>query len=430
MRSITRSGLIFIIFTLCFNACFDDTKRPSVITAEFSDTTWSYVITGGEVVSDGGSVIIARGVCYNTNGDTPPTINDWHTTDSNGLGSFTSKVNFIYAGAAGSFSQKHYIRAYATNSEGTAYGETISVSPKSRPPQFFSIRLVKLSYNSASFDCNITNGYHNFAIDEFYFCYSNEPNPTVDGLHSEALGDQSNYKLEGLSPDTKYYVRGYIKNESGFVYSPEISFTTSSGEVTDIDGNVYPTKIIGTQEWMASNLIVSKYNDGTTIPTFYYDWDWSVTESGARAANRYNYYAVIDNKKLCPSGWHIPSDEEWKTLEINLGMSTSDADLLGSDRGSDEGGKLKMKSDNAYNEEVWKYPNLGANNSSGFSAKGIGWRSPSGSSSTGYYSTAFWTQSVYDEENAISRSLYYNSTRISRNVVDKNYGLCIRCVKD
>jgi uncharacterized protein (TIGR02145 family) len=433
----TTVKLIIISLTIVISACKDDIKLPTVITTPITDTTSEYVITGGEVINNGGSPVTARGICYSTVEINPELTDDlltWYTLDGSGIGNFTSTFNFVYAGAGYTIAQKHYLRAYATNSEGTAYGETLSISPKSMPPEFNSINLINLTSTKAVIECEFgIAGGRSFTIDEFYFCYGTSPNPTIEGIHviPQQVPDWgAYYVLMDLEPSSNYYVRGYIKNESGFVYSPEISFTTFDSEIIDIDGNIYPTKSIGNQVWMASNLIVSKYNDGTTIPTIYNDWDWSVTENGSHNADRYNYYTIVDSRKLCPSGWHVPSDSEWKTLEIYLGMSLSDADILGENRGSDEGGKLKMQSNNAYNKKVWEYPNLGATNSSGFSSEGVAWRFASGSYSTFYYSTSFWTMSELDETSVLIRRLYYNSAKVARYTDEKNAGLCVRCIKD
>ena len=428
-----KSKAIIIALIFMINACKVEPTLPTVKTLPVSERNDVYFITGGEVVSDGGSPVIARGVCFTVNKQDLPTLDNYkpgfsYTIDSSGIGSFTSKINFVYAGASIMSRREHYYRAYATNSAGTAYGDTISVLPKSRPPSFNSIKLVSLVSTSAILDCGT---YIPFAADEFYFCYGPSPSPTIEGTHSipQQVPNQGGYyKLLNILPSTTYYLRGYYKNESGFAYSPEISFTTYDGELTDIDSNLYPTKTIGNQIWMAENLNVTKYSDGTSIPTIFNDWDWSVTTSGA-GIDRYNYYAVIDSRKLCPTGWHVPSDDEWKTLEIYLGMSASDADKY-YNRGTNEGGKLKMTSNNAFNKKVWEYPNLGATNSSGFSAEGITWRFDSGQYSTQYYATGFWTSSEFDATNALGRGLSYNSAQIGRGVNSKNTGFSIRCIKD
>src|SRR6056297_474152 len=102
---------------------------------------------------------------------------------------------------------------------------------------------------------------------------------------------------------------------------------TNEGTVTDIDGNVYSTVIIGDQEWMAENLKTTTYNDGTSIDLVTDDTDWENNTTGAYCwydndqANYaetygalYNWHAV-NNGNLCPDGWHVPTDAEWTTLE-------------------------------------------------------------------------------------------------------------------
>ena len=96
--------------------------------------------------------------------------------------------------------------------------------------------------------------------------------------------------------------------------------------VTDIDGNFYPSVIIGNQEWMAENLRVTKYNNGDAIPTGLENSEWQTTANGAYAiynndnamleayGKLYNWYAVVDARGLCPNGWHVPSDAEWTNL--------------------------------------------------------------------------------------------------------------------
>ena len=106
----------------------------------------------------------------------------------------------------------------------------------------------------------------------------------------------------------------------------------SFGTVTDIDGNVYETVVIGGQLWMAENLKVTHYNEGSEIPTGYSDFEWDElddTETGAYAVynddlsnadtygNIYNWYAVDDSRGVCPVGWHVPTDDEIKELEMN-----------------------------------------------------------------------------------------------------------------
>ena len=150
--------------------------------------------------------------------------------------------------------------------------------------------------------------------------------------------------------------------------------------VMDVDGNVYPTVKIGNQVWMAENLRTTHFNDGTIIPQVTDNAEWSNlltpgycfynNDSAAYSATYgafYNWYTVETNN-LCPDGWYVPSDEEWKQLEIYLGMSEADADQA-TWRGQGIGGKLKESG-----TRHWRYPNTGATNETGFFALPSGCR--------------------------------------------------------
>jgi uncharacterized protein (TIGR02145 family) len=107
--------------------------------------------------------------------------------------------------------------------------------------------------------------------------------------------------------------------------------------ITDIDGNVYHSVIIGNQEWMVENLAVTHLNDGTEIKLLSSDNEWvsstypsycwydNTVNTDNKHGLLYNFYTV-NTGKLAPNGWHIPSDEEWKELEMFIGMSEQDAD--------------------------------------------------------------------------------------------------------
>ncbi len=433
--------ILFLFWvTLILISC-EKLNKPTVTTSPLTELTWEYATAGGEVIDDGGSPVTSRGICITTIENSPPTITNsnsydtWFTNDGIGTGNFTSMMNFKYAGAAHHIRQEHYYRAYATNKEGTSYGEVISVLPNSYPPLFHSLKLVNLLSTTVTVKCVIMNPEDNpFRIGEFYFCYGPSPNPTIDGPHSIAQLDQQSllYVINDLSPRTKYYMRGYIKNESGTVYSPEINFTTYDGLLSDIDGNVYTYNTYGNQTWMTKNLSTTKYNDGTIIPDIPGEvgmWDWKNTISGAMGHKLYNFYAVADSRKLCPSGWHVPSDSEWKSFELYLGMTQLQADNYDL-RGTDEGGKLKLDNQNNLDPFAWLYPNLGATNSSGFSAETSGWRDPEAIYSGIGSVTAFWTSTESNSTLAISRVLYYDHAQIARLANNKRYGFGVRCIKD
>ena len=210
--------------------------------------------------------------------------------------------------------------------------------------------------------------------------------------------------------------------------------------VVDIDGNNYNTVWIGDQNWMAENLRTTTYRDGTPIQLAENNTDWESNISGAYCwfdndeaqyavtyGALYNWYAIETNK-LCPDGWHIPSDKEWKILEMELGMSQSDADGTDDNRGTNEGSKL------AGNEALWPYgplENESEFGSSGFVALPSGYRFTDGShNSLGYYGY-WWSSTVSDENKVWVRSVLWNFTAIQRwDSDDKRTGFSVRCLKD
>lgn len=206
--------------------------------------------------------------------------------------------------------------------------------------------------------------------------------------------------------------------------------------VTDIDGNVYKTIRIGGQLWMTENLKVTRFNNGDSIPHITDPDLWAGSNSGAYSIYEndtssvsiygllYNWYAVRDDRKIAPAGWHVPTDEEWKELEIYLGMSEEEADNVYW-RGTDEGGKLKETG-----TDHWISPNTGATNESGFTALPAGIRDDDGIFRyVGYY-VWFWTSYKDNEGKIWGRYLYNQAAGIVRDSYLPNYGYSVRCLKN
>jgi uncharacterized protein (TIGR02145 family) len=399
-----------------------------VITSPVTDTTWSYAVCGGEVIDEGSAPVTERGICISTR-NPPAAIRDNEsnfTIDSSGPGIFTSKIYYLGTNIKLSPATR-YIRAYATNKHGTSYGAVMTCFPKYKPAGFVSMSLAGLSSTSASFNVDVG------VIDtpapiQLDLCYSINPGPTIAGDHISILAlDQ--YIISNLLPNTTYYVRGYVKNSGGSAYSSEIILKTWEGEIKDKSGNIYQIKTFGNRIWTIRNLETSKFDDGTDIPVVQDDLLWGSTSSSAYCkytdyGKLYNFYAIADNRKLCPAGWHVSDDSDWKALEISLGMSQSETDATGL-RGTNEGGMLKSVT----LSEGWNSPNAGATNSSGFSAFGSGYRSNNGILSNQNISANFWTNTEYNAETAWSRSLSASNAQITRLNIDKGYGLSVRCVK-
>jgi uncharacterized protein (TIGR02145 family) len=284
------------------------------------------------------------------------------------------------------------------------------------------------------------------------FCYSTTPNPILSNdttMNGTGIGVYSG-TLQNLTPMTTYYVRAYATNSVGTSYGSELNFTTDSlpgvrcpgtPSVTDIDGNVYNTVQIGTQCWTQSNLKVSKYRNGDTIPTGLNNSQWSSTISGAYAiynndpvndglyGKLYNHYAVTDSRGLCPTGWHVPSDGEWNVLVKYLDPN---ADTVCGNcwQSPIAGGALKSTAMQP-TPGGWNSPNTGATNSSGFTALPGGFRDYVGGdfnlvALNGYW----WSSSVSSASNAWVRDLNYYTSNVYRNYSSRTYGFSVRCCRD
>ncbi|MDA3866344.1 MAG: fibrobacter succinogenes major paralogous domain-containing protein [Salinivirgaceae bacterium] len=219
---------------------------------------------------------------------------------------------------------------------------------------------------------------------------------------------------------------------------PAADDPTNEGTVTDIDGNVYSTVQIGNQEWMAENLKTTTYNNGTSIDLVTNSSTWSNLYTGAYCwydndqaqyaetyGALYNWYAV-ETGNLCPDGWHVPTDEEWKTLEMELGMSQADADDTGY-RGTNEGSKL------AGNAALWADGDLINDSefgSSGFTALPGGYRANPGSFHSIGGSGAWRGATESSTNNAWYRFLGYDNGNVSRYGYGKGYGFSVRCLRD
>jgi uncharacterized protein (TIGR02145 family) len=244
------------------------------------------------------------------------------------------------------------------------------------------------------------------------------------------------YTLEVAQTGYKTYTNTYtydalkaaLKDPINIVLEEDA--TPVAATVTDIDGNVYPAVTIGTQVWMGENLRVEKYNDGTTIPlvTDKATWAanytnktklpmmaWYDNDKATHTANKngalYNWYAV-DTKKLCPTGWHVPTDAEWKTLTDYLGGVT--------------GAGLKLKSTSAWNSSG------NGTNEVNFTALpgGYIYSNDGASRNLGDFGS-WWSSSADDISFAWVRTMDSNSGNVNRYYfTNQESGLSVRCLRD
>ncbi len=264
-----------------------------------------------------------------------------------------------------------------------------------------------------------------------------------DGVWDSEFTTTKTASHQYLTPGT-YTVSMEVQDSRGLSETMEkpISVIEAVGSVTDIDGNIYQTIVIGGQEWMMENLRVSRYRNGDSIATGFSNPEWQFlygTEIAAYAVlddeesnaeiygYLYNGCAFNSGKKLAPTGWHIPTDDEWKELELYLGMSQEEVDLGDGFRGTNEGSKI------AGNADLWYSGELENNNEfglSGFTALPGGHRSIYGQYSNGGEEGHFWSSTQAGDYGVPFRMLTRDNSKIYRYVENKYAGLSVRCVRD
>jgi uncharacterized protein (TIGR02145 family) len=273
-------------------------------------------------------------------------------------------------------------------------------------------------------------------------CFGLNTNPTISDFKALTAGDLGNFEvnLSGLAPNTNYYARAFATNAAGTGYGNNVPFTTPA--VIDIDGNPYYGVLIGTQLWMKENLKTTKLNDGTDIPLVTFDYLWVLTNGmGFCWYNNnvgfkdtygalYNWNAV-NTGKLCPAGWHVPSDGEWTIMEDYLIANGYNYD------GTTSGNKIAKSLASTTN---WAsigttgavgntdYPTY--RNKTGFTALPGGIRKFDGTFNEVGYGGDWWAATDCDATNAWSRYLGFYSSVVDRGCVDKKYGFSVRCLKD
>ena len=557
-------------------------QSPTVSTNSMSNILSTSVTSGGIILSDGGTAITARGVCWSTTQN--PTIANTKTNDGAGVGSFASTITGLAGGTT------YYVKAYATNSAGTAYGSEVSfktlqntvvtagpdaticsgniftvtgatasnytsmlwttsgtgifsydniISPTYSPSStdqivgtvtlkltctgsttvsdmmVLNIQKIPSAAGTISGFSTVCQGQNSVAYSipaisnatSYLWSYSGTGATitgasntitvnfsssavsgilTVRGVNACGNGTSSSsfpipinplpsdaspiaglgtvtqgqsgvaYSVPAISNSSGYSwtvpsgaiiasgsntntiivnyssssisgnisVRGTNSCGNGATSSFPITVYSSSTNVTDADGNVYSTVTIGTQVWMASNLKVTKYKDGTAIPLVADNTAWSALSTPGycwynndATINKntygalYNWYTV-NTGKLCPVGWHVPSNPEWTLLTNLLGGVEVAGDKL------KEIGVVHWTGSN----------NIRATNETGFTFLPAGWRKDVGTfgmiGSAGY----IWNSTQYSTNLAVS-VLISDSYAYNYNT-DKLFGFSVRCIKD
>ena len=209
---------------------------PTVTTIAVSAITAHSATSGGNVTSSGDSDIIARGVCWSTAQN--PTVDDMHTDNGAEMGTFVSDISELESFTV------YYIRAYATNSEGTGYGNELMFVTDKSTPTIFTAEVTEINPNSAVCGGEVTND-GGWPVTARGVCWSTEENPTIEDWHTTDGNGTGVFisNLSDLSYQTTYYVRAYATNNLGTSYGEQKSFmasdippTVTTNYVTNITG--------------------------------------------------------------------------------------------------------------------------------------------------------------------------------------------------
>ena len=435
-----QTGFVLTALYSCSDDDIINGDLPLISTTEVTDIQSTTATSGGNITDDGGLPVTQRGVVWSTEADPDIENNDGITSDGTGIGSFTSNITDL---SPGTF---YYLKAYATNDNGTGYGNQQTFTTLGQAPTVLTQQATEITPESAVLTALVNPSHLETTVifewgltDEYGNEKTAEQSP-IDGSTNVSV----NAFIDGLEPITLYHFRVVAENEFGLVYGNATTFTTYGvDDPQDIDGNYFRTVIIGEHEWMAENLRVTKYQNGDAIQGDLGEDDWQNTTSGAYAnypygdvagiysdkemveayGKLYNWHAVDDPRGLCPEGWHVPSDDEWTILGAYLGGYYV------------AGGELKSTRMEPDPHPRWNSPTVGATNESGFTGlpasqrmyHGGYWHVPPGGHAS------FWssTEEEPGSEFAWSRFLVYYSSELQPYIGSrKGSGRSVRCFRE
>ncbi len=415
-----------------------ETGIPRLTTNEVSNITLYSAECSGNVSVDSGLFITRRGFCWDT--DSIFTIDSCIDTlvAGDSLGSFFGVLDNLDEGI------KYYAKAYAINDKGVGYGNIVSFSTIAITlPEVTTTQISEIGAVSAYSGGNVaSNG--NGIVFIRGICWNTEGNPTLENNNGitedgSGVGEYISH-ISGLSVNTDYYVRAYATNEKGTSYGGQYLFKTLEAipcgeQIIIYKEQTYHTVKIGDQCWMKENLNIGtrinssqEMTDNFLIEKYCYD---DLDANCDLFGGLYQWDEIMQyttshgSQGICPTEWHVPTLEEWRTLEGNVdseyGVGDNEWTLLGW-RGFDVGKNLKSSGG-------WINNNNGTD-LFGFTAFPGGRSSDLNGSFFDKYNGGFFWSSSSNLEYGISFQLSSNSDKALLQDIDKLWGLSIRCIKN
>jgi uncharacterized protein (TIGR02145 family) len=398
---------------------------PTLTTTTATSIGQTTAISGGNISANGGGAVTVRGVCWSTTAS--PTTSNFVTSDGTGSGAFVSSLASLTPGTL------YHIRAYATNSAGTAYGNelTFTTNPVLAPTVTTTTAISAVTLTTAASGGTITSdGGGSITVKGVCWATTTSPQVAVGNFTSDGTGTATfTSNITGLLPGTLYYVRAYATNSAGTSYGTQVSLTT---RLADDDGNTYSTVLIGSQLWMAENLKTTKYYGGAAIPNVTDNTAWTLLTTPGYAwydntvaykalyGAMYNWFAV-DGGNLCPTGWHVPTDADFNALEVTLGLAPADVNIYGY-RGTTQGTQLK-------NTTGWAVGENGTN-TSGWSALPGGYRYWSDGTFQAAGSWSYWWSSTALDGVSSWYRRIDGTPQVYKGAVENAAGKYVRCIKN
>jgi uncharacterized protein (TIGR02145 family) len=419
-------------------------NNPGVLatlsTLPIGNITSTSATSGGNITANGGTSVTQRGVVWSTSPN--PTTANSLSSNGSGTGNYTSTLSGLAANTT------YYLRAYAINSAGTAYGNQLTFTTAGGVGSITALNCSSSTNNGSLVAGAAVSGVSSVVPytggNGGAFIAQIINSTGVTGLTATLLAGNFNIGNGSLTftingtPSTAG-TANFNLNIGGQNCTLSLTVNAGSGIVSNLgagvtfNGYTYSSVVLGNgQEWMAENLRTITYRNGDPIPNVTGSSQWSNLTSGAWAhynnnsqyetpyGKLYNWYAVADPRNVCPTGWHVPTDAEWTAL----------TDYLGGEAVA--GGKMKSVGTIEAGTGLWYEPNTDATNESGFTGLPAGSRSFDGIFDNIGSLGPMWSSSELATSIASNRILYFSSGTASMDILSgsKLRGFSVRCLRD